>query len=87
MRHIRRRNLRYVAQKSRLMGRGSQAGIGPNDRGGPKSRAAGKPESELAIDGDLITDDAAVRRFGSAKYLHPEEAALLAAERASNLLI
>ena len=57
----------------------------PNLTWKPKARAAGQPGSEQATGGELITTDAAVHRFGSEKYLHPDDAALLAAQRASNL--
>ena len=51
----------------------------------PKSRAAGQPIQAVAISKDRETADAAVRRFGSGKYMGSSDAALLAAQRASDL--
>ena len=48
-------------------------------------RAACQPAFNVDRGNELITTDEVVRRFGSVEYLHPEDAALLAARRAADL--
>ena len=51
----------------------------------PKSRAAGQTELKSVQECPLLVDDPPVRRFESEKYLRPEDAALLAVQRAVDL--